>query len=99
MTLPAVDVPTPPAGPTVLIGVATAILLCAFVARGATQVERTTWVEMLLMIGGAGLCAAALALPRHPRTPERLRGVWFLGAFAALVVFTAASISWSLTPA
>src|SRR4051794_41825899 len=51
------------------------------------------------MIGGAALCALALVVPRHPRTPAKLRGAWLLGAFALLTVFTAASISWSLTPA
>ena len=99
LQVPAFDVPLPPAGPAVLGGVALAVVLCAFVARGGSQLERTTWVEVFLMLGGAALCVFALVTPRDPRAPQRLRGVWFLGAFALLTVFTAISISWSLTPA
>jgi tetratricopeptide (TPR) repeat protein len=98
LRLPAVDVPLPPAGRSVLGGVALAVMVSAFVARGGTQLGRTTWVEILLMLTGAALCAAALLAPRNPRAPERLRGIWLLAAFALLTVLTAASISWSLTP-
>jgi hypothetical protein len=37
-------------------------------------------------------------LPRPAGTPERLRGIWALLAFALLAFFTTASLSWSLTP-
>ena len=37
-------------------------------------------------------------LPRSRGRPARLRGIWLLGAFALLTVFTALSITWSLTP-
>lgn len=96
--LPAIDVPLPPAAPTILVGVAFSILLCAFLARGGTQLERTTWTYVLLMLAGGALCAAALVMPRDPRTPARLRGVWLIAAFALLVAFTAFSVTWSLTP-
>jgi tetratricopeptide (TPR) repeat protein len=96
--LPAIDVPLPPAAPTILIGVAAAIALCAFLARGGTQLERTTWTYVLLMLAAGALCAAALVVPRDPRTPARLRGIWLIGAFALLVAFTAFSVTWSLTP-
>jgi tetratricopeptide (TPR) repeat protein len=95
---PAIDVPLPPAAPTILGGVALAILLCAFVARGGTQMERTTYTYVVLMLAGGTLCAAALFVPRDARTPARLRGAWLIGAFALLTAFTALSINWSLTP-
>ena len=51
------------------------------------------------MLAGARPVRARAASSRAtPRTPARLRGVWLLGAFALLTVFTALSISWSLTP-
>ena len=51
------------------------------------------------MLGGAGAVRRRAASFRATaRAPPRLRGVWLLGAFALLAVFTALSISWSLTP-
>src|SRR4051812_1766795 len=91
-------VPLPPAGPTVAAGVCAAIVLCAFAAQGGSQLGRTTWTEILLMLAGAALFAGALLAPRGPRTPARLRGAALLGAFALLAAFTALSIKWSRVP-
>jgi hypothetical protein len=79
-------------------GVASACVLTAFAAGGGSQLERTTWTEVAVMLGGAALCALALVVPRTERTPARLRGITALAAFAALAVYTALSMTWSLTP-
>ena len=46
------------AGIALAIGLGAAIALCAFVAGGGSQLGRTTWTEVGLMLGGAGLTAA-----------------------------------------
>ncbi len=94
----ALAVPVPGPGPALALGIALALALCAFIARGGTRLERTTWAEVGIMLTGAGLVAAALVLPRPAATPARLRGAWVVAAFALLAVFTALSISWSLAP-
>jgi hypothetical protein len=94
---PAVALPVPP-GVAIAGGTALAVVLCAFVARSGPLEEQTTWVEVGLLLIGAALCAAALALPRQSGTPARLRGGWALGCFALLAAFTVLSIGWSLTP-
>ena len=96
--LQSAPIPLPPAGPAVTVGVALVIAGTAFVSRGGSQLERTTWTEVGVMLIGAAVCAAALALPRSERAPERLRGAWVLIGFAGLTAFTALSISWSLMP-
>ncbi|WP_028058013.1 O-antigen ligase family protein [Candidatus Solirubrobacter pratensis] len=94
-----ISIPIPAeSGPALALGLAAAIMASAFVARGGSQLERTTWTEVGLMLGGAALAALALVLPRRAGTPERLRGVWALTAFALLAAFTTASLNWSLTP-
>jgi hypothetical protein len=94
-----VEVPIP-GGAGTLVGafVAFAIVFFAFVAKGGSQLERTTWTEVAFLLGGATLCALALFLPRPARTPVAFRGAWSLAAFALLAAFTALSVSWSLTP-
>jgi hypothetical protein len=87
-----------PAGPLVLGGLALTIVLTAFIARGGTRLKPTTWVEVFLILAGAGLCALALVVPRGERTPARLRGAWVVAAFALLTALTAFSMSWSLAP-
>jgi hypothetical protein len=94
-----ISVPVPAeAGIALAIAVGAAIALSAFVAGGGAQLKRTTWTEVALMLGGAGLTAAAIVFPRPAGTPAKLRGIWALLAFALLAAFTAASLSWSLTP-
>jgi hypothetical protein len=94
-----VSIPIPAeSGPALALALAAAIMASAFVARGGSQLERTTWTEVGLMLGGAGLAALALVLPRRAGAPERLRGAWALAAFALLAAFTTASLTWSLTP-
>ena len=88
-----------PAGPLIFGGVTLAVALTAFVAAGGTRLERTTWTEVVIILAGATLCAAAIAVPAGPRTPERVRGAWVVFAFALLAAFTAFSITWSLAPA
>jgi O-Antigen ligase len=92
--------PVPSPLPSVLLaaGVALAIVLCAFGAQGGSQLVRTTWTEVGLLLAGAALFAAALLTPGRPETPVRLRGAGLLGAFAALAALTALSIKWSRVP-
>ena len=68
----------------------------AFVADGGLRLERTTYVEVALMLLGALLCAAALLIPRA--RAERLHGGLTLTAVALLAAYTALSILWSLAP-
>jgi len=77
---------------------ALALLLAgtAFVADGGLRLERTTYVEVVLMLLGAVLCAAALLVP-HARA-QRFNGGLTLAAVALLTAYTAVSISWSLAP-
>jgi tetratricopeptide (TPR) repeat protein len=90
-----VAVPVPVGGgPAVALGVALLMALCAFVARGGTQLEAMTWTEVGLMLAGSAVCAAAFI---WPRTAGR-GGVVTVAAFAALTILTVVSISWSLTP-
>jgi hypothetical protein len=90
------DLPHLPAGPTLAVGVALAIMFTAFVARGGTAIERTTWTEVALLLGGAVLSGLALIVPRSPETPPHVHGAAMLVAFALLTAFTTLSISWSL---
>lgn len=94
----AAELPLPDRGLLLGGGVALAVVATAFTSRGGSLLERTTWTEVGLLLAGAGLCAAALTVPRSARTPEKLRGVWALAAFAALALYTALSVSWSLMP-
>jgi hypothetical protein len=68
----------------------------AFVADGGLRLERTTYVELALMLIGAALCAAALLTPRA--RVRRLHGAPALLALALLAAYTAISIVWSLAP-
>jgi hypothetical protein len=78
--------------------VAVAIVATAFGAGGGSQLERTTYTEVVLILAGAVLCALAAIVPRSDRTPSRLRGIWALTAFFALAIYTGLSITWSLMP-
>jgi tetratricopeptide (TPR) repeat protein len=76
-------------------GVALAILLATFVARGGVRLAPTTWVEIACMLGGAVLVAVAC----FRTAGQRLYGVPFLIAFALLAAYTALSTVWSIAPA
>ena len=83
-------------GPAVAGAVALLLALVAFVADGGLRLERTTYVEVALMLLGAGLCAAALLIPQA--RAERLHGGLALGAVGLLAAYTAVSVIWSLAP-
>lgn len=80
----------------VAAGVALVLTGTAFVADGGLRLERTSYVEVALMLIGAALCAAALLMPRA--RVERLHGGPALVALAVLAAYTAVSIVWSLAP-
>ena len=76
-----------------LFGIALAAV--AFAGDGGLRVERTTEVEIALMLVGGALTAAAVVVPR---SFAPLWGGGSLLAFGALAAFTALSITWSLAP-
>jgi tetratricopeptide (TPR) repeat protein len=79
------------------VGVAIALAAAAFAAAGGLRLERTTYVLIAMMLGGAGLVAAALLFrPRSAAKP--LHGGGPVLALGVLAVVTAVSINWSLAP-
>ncbi|MEJ7891538.1 MAG: O-antigen ligase family protein [Solirubrobacteraceae bacterium] len=80
---------------------AVALVLCllAFVAQGGVALGPNTWAEVLLVLGGAALGAAALALPHRLARDRPLHGGRVLGLFGVLAALTALSITWSYDPA
>jgi O-antigen ligase/Flp pilus assembly protein TadD len=91
-------VPLPGPDTVVALTLGVALAIVAFMAAGGLRVERTTYVEIALMLIGAALCAAALmAIPRRVAFP-RLYGGFALLGFAVLAILTAASVVWSLAP-
>jgi hypothetical protein len=92
--------PTPRRGlphPDALVTVLLAALLVAvaFVARSGSVLSRATTVELLLTLLGTAAVAVAIVV-RPPR--RRLWGGATLLLFAALAVWTALSIAWSVQP-
>jgi hypothetical protein len=83
-------------GPAIAGSIALLLAVVAFVADGGLGLERTTYVEVALMLLGAGLCAAALLIPGA--RAERLHGGLTLAAVALLAAYTALSVIWSLAP-
>jgi tetratricopeptide (TPR) repeat protein len=84
-------------GPAAIaVGVASVLAGLAFLAAGGLQVERTTYVEIALILGGAAIAAAGVLVPRRRSGP--LYGGATLVAFVALAGFTALSVTWSLAP-
>ena len=77
-------------------GVALVLAFAAFFADGGLRLERTTYLEVILMLLGSALCAAALLVPRA--RADRLHGGLTLAAVAVLAAYTALSILWSLAP-
>jgi hypothetical protein len=95
-----VTITVPRVAPSVALatGVALGIAATAFAAAGGLRLERTTYVLIAMMLGGAALVAAALLW--RPRTNDApLYGGGPLLAFGLLAVFTALSVQWSLAPA
>jgi hypothetical protein len=68
--------------------------VAAFGAGGGDQLDRITWVEIVLLLGSGVVIAAAILRAR----PGRIGGWPALAAFAALAGVTAASILWSVSP-
>src|SRR3954453_1614762 len=75
----------------VAVAVALVLAATAFLADGGLRLERTTYVEIALMLIGAGLCAAALLVPRA--RAQRLYGWPVLLGMALLAAYTAISIA------
>jgi phosphohistidine phosphatase SixA len=82
----------------VCAGVALALAGVAFGAGGGTQLARTTYTEIALLLGGAVLVATALLAAREAGR-VRVHGAWTLLGLVALAVLTGLSITWSLAPA
>ena len=90
VTLPLVSADT-----VVCAGVGLALAGVAFGASGGTQLARTTYTEILVMLGGALLAGIALVVPRPG---ARVWGAWTLAGLVALAALTALSITWSMAP-
>jgi len=67
----------------------------AFGAAGGSELTRTTVVEVLVVLLGGLVVAAAVAWSR----PGRLHGAVSVGLFAALAGVTALSVMWAVIPA
>src|SRR5215217_4604894 len=92
-----IQVPRTTSNGAVAVGIGLVVALSAFVAGGGLRLGPTTRVLVVLLLGGGVL--AAVAAIRAPRTREHpLYGGFPLLAFTALGVFTAASVTWSLSP-
>jgi hypothetical protein len=76
----------------VVIGAALAGV--AFGAAGGSELSRTTIVEVLLVIVGGAMVAAAIAWG----APGRQYGALSIALFAALAAFTALSVTWAQVP-
>ena len=85
------------AHPDALVTLALAALLIAvaFVARGGSALAPTTTVEIVLVLLGTGSVALAIVVAPPQR---RVWGGATLLLFAALAVWTALSIAWSVEP-
>lgn len=91
--------PLPGADTALALALGVVLAAVAFAAAGGLRLERTTYVEVALMLGGAGLCATALLSVPRGTSLGNLYGGWTLLAMAGLAALTAASIAWSLAPA
>ena len=78
-----------------VIAVAVVLSAAAFGADGGLRLERLTWTEIGLVLVGAALVIAALLTTQRA---GRVYGALTLAALAALTVFTAISINWSMAP-
>ena len=68
-------------------GVALVLAFAAFFADGGLRLERTTYLEVFVMVLGSVLCAAALLVPRA--RAQRMHGGVTLAAVAVLAAYTA----------
>jgi tetratricopeptide (TPR) repeat protein len=99
LSAPALDpvVTLPPARVRWLLPVALGAALAAatLIAKGGTSLAPATYVEIAVVLVGAGIAIAALLLAP---TPQRRWGGITLVLLAALAAWTALSISWAITP-
>ncbi len=72
-----------------------ALVGVAFGAAGGSELTRTSIVEILMVLVGGVVVAAALAWSR----PGKLYGATTLALFAALAAITALSVMWAVVPA
>ncbi len=80
----------------VAIGLGALLVAIAFLARGGSVLSRATTVELGLTLLGTAAVAVAVVV----RSPQRrLWGGVTLLLFAALAVWTALSVAWSVQPA
>jgi len=79
-----------------VITVAAVLSATAFGADGGLRLERLTWTEIGLVLVGTALVIAALLTTQRA---GRVYGALTLLGLAALTVFTAVSINWSMAPA
>lgn len=80
------------------LGVAVSLAALAFYAQGGVAIEQSTWSQIALVLGGAGLGALAIAAPPRRTPVAPAHGTWTLVALGALAAWTAASVVWSLAP-
>jgi hypothetical protein len=66
----------------------------AFAAKGGTELERTTFTEIFLTIGGGIACAIGILFTARSRP----RGAITVALFVLLALITALSIDWSIVP-
>jgi hypothetical protein len=71
-----------------------AFAAAAFVAKGGQQLDRTTAIELIVILASGAVVALAVARAR----PSRIGGWLVLAAFVAYSAVTAASILWSIDP-
>ncbi|MDX6718332.1 MAG: hypothetical protein QOJ63_586 [Solirubrobacteraceae bacterium] len=89
-------VPGLTAQPLLTTGLAAILCAIAFAADGGLQLNRTTPVEMaLILLGGLAVSGSLLLAPRR----EHLWGLGPLALLLALTVLTTLSIAWAANPA
>jgi hypothetical protein len=76
------------------VAIGAALAGIAFGAAGGSELSRTTIVEVLVVIVGGAIVAAAIAWGG----PGRQHGVPSVALFAALAVLTALSVTWAEVP-
>lgn len=76
-------------------GLGAALAAVAFAAGGGQTLGEATWAEVCLVVAGGVVLALALAVAPSTR---RLWGAGALALFAALAVWTALSVGWSVSP-
>src|SRR6188472_1674107 len=76
------------------LGIAGALSAVVLVTTGGTDLAPNTWVQIILLLLGAG--AAALVVLKG--APARAWGAVTLLLFAAVAALTAISIAWSVQP-